>query len=209
VLWGLVLLALASAGCEQTGYLLYLFAPGTPAKTVEAEFSGLENHRVAVVVYADPRVQYEYPFVRLTVATAVGSELRKGLKGVGLVEPAKVIKYQDQDTSWESMGKTELGKALGADHVLLISLVEYATREPGSMDLLRGRIIAQCSLYQTDLPERDSGVWRGKDISIIYPQGGPVGAGQDDTAIRVATERLFAEELARKFYKHKAPPKEQ
>jgi len=203
-------LALASAGCEQTGYLLYLFAPEGPTKSVEAEFSGLENRRVAVVIYADPRVQYEYPFARLTVATAVGEELRKRVKGVSPVDPARAIKYQDQNAYWESMGKTELAKALGVDHVLLVALVEYTTREPGSVDLLRGMIVAQCSVYQADLPERDSAVWRGKDISIMYPPGGPAGAaGEDDTTIRVATERLFAEELARKFYKHKVPQKEQ
>ncbi len=198
------------AGCQPTGYLLYLVAPEGPGETVEAEFTGLENHSVAVVVYADPGVQYEYPFCRLTVATAAGSELRNRIKGIRLIEPVKVIKYQDQNTYWESMPKTQLAKALGADYVLYVTLVEYTTREPGSLDLLRGRITAQCSIYQADLAERDSAVWRGKDIAILYPPNGPAGGsvGQDDTAIRVPTERLFAEELARKFYKHKAAKKE-
>jgi len=206
----LALGVLAQMGCQPTGYLLYLFTPAAQAKTVEAEFHGLEGRRVAVVIYADPRVQYDYPFARLTVATAVGSELRNRLKGVTVIEPAKIIKYQDQNTYWESMEKTELAKALGADYVLMISLMEYTTRELGSVDLLRGRITAQCSVCQAGLAERESCVWRGKDIVIVYPPDRPAGAaGDNDTAIRVSTERLFAEELTRKFYKHKVQPEGQ
>ena len=200
---------MVGGGCQQLGYLGYLVAPEPPTKEVDAEFKGLDNHRVAIVIFADQRTQYEYPFARLTLASVIKAELSKRLKAVSVVDPARVCRYQEEHINWESLEKTELGKALGADFVFQVNLMEYTTREPGSVDLFRGRITGQNSLYQVSLNESDARVWRSENITIVFPQNAPAGipAG-DDMTIRQATEQQYAETLVKKFYKHKAPKEE-
>ncbi|HUT59011.1 MAG TPA: hypothetical protein VNA25_14275, partial [Phycisphaerae bacterium] len=55
----------AMGGCNYAAYLLYLVAPGEDSgQTVKAEYEGLAGHSLAIVVYADQKVQYEYPLAR-------------------------------------------------------------------------------------------------------------------------------------------------
>lgn len=205
----MVLLSAACAGmggCRSLGYMGYLLAPEPPQKTVPAEFEGLANSRVAIVIFADEQVQYEYPYARLTLASAIGAELMSRLKDVTVVDPGKVCRYQDEHINWEAMDTTALAADLGADYILRLALMEYTTREPGSVNLFRGRITAQAGLYQADLPERSARVWWCDSIAVVHPKDDPVGLiGESDRRIRSLTERLFADSLVKKFYAHEVP----
>jgi len=204
---GLLIAAAVSqlAGCSTLGYLLYLVAPN-PTETVAAEFDDLDNHRVAIVIFADQQVLYEYPFVRLTLATTVSSELRRHLENVEVVDPACVIRYQDERLNWDVMEKTKLGRDLGADRVLYLALVEYTMREAGSLQLFRGRIYAEAGLYDVALDESTARLWDCPEIRVTYPEDSPVGIpGDDDRGIRADTERRFAKALVEKFREHEAP----
>lgn len=202
----LLLLAGTLSGCDAAGYLLYVFAPNKRTQTVEAEFGGLAGRSVAIVIYADAAVQYEYPWVRHELAATIASQLKQHVKGVEVVDPLRVIAYQDENIDWNALGKTELGRTLGADHVLSVVLIEYSTRDRGSLNIYRGRITAQVRVYQTSLPERDSCVWPGEDIRVLYPPDVPMGeVGEDDDKIRHRTNIVFARTLVRKFYKHEVP----
>jgi hypothetical protein len=84
--------------------------------------------------------------------------------------------------------------------------VEYGTREPGSLNLYRGRINAQASLYKTSLDERKARLWRGKAIRVVYPEHDPTGLlRENDRSVRDKTEAIFADKLAKRFYDHKVP----
>jgi len=203
------ILALALAlvcGCNATGYMLYLFAPGGKTVDVPAEYEGLSGTKVAVVVYTDIGVQYEYPYARLGLSTAIASELKTHVKDIQTVPPSRVVTYQDQNVNWDTLDRTELGEELGADYVLYVILDEYTLRERGSVNLFRGRVRAQAALYEVTKPEADARVWSGDEFSVIYPEHAPTGhLGQDDSRIRYETEKRFAVQLARKFYKHEVP----
>ena len=193
----------ATAGCDAINYMAYLFAPAMPAKPVPAEFEGLEGHSVAVVIFADQQVQYEYPFARLTLGSAVAAELTEQLKDVRVVDVRKVCRYQDENLYWETMDKTELARRLEADYVLIVDLLQYGTREPGSLNLYRGTIAAQPALYAAAREEHEAKIWGGK-VTVTYPSGEAGGVpATDDRGIRNTTERLFARELVRKFRKYK------
>ncbi len=186
------------------GYLGYLLSPEPAKQTVEAEFNGLAGGRVAIMVFSDERVQYEYPYARLTLSAVVRAELTERIKDVTVIDPTRVCEYQDEHIDWDSMDKTVLAKDLGADYVLFVVLVEYSTREPGSVNLYRGRITAQVGLYQADLPEQSARVWRCDRLAVVYPLEDPVGLlGEDDRVIRGTVERMFADALVKKFYDHK------
>ena len=194
--------ATLTSGCRMLRGLAYLFSPWPTGTTVQAEFEGLAGHSVAVVVYADENTQYQYPLVQLNLSALIGAELRRNVKGVTVIEPRKVVSYQKQNVHWDEMDRTALGRALGAEYVLSVALIEFSTVEEGYLDLLRGQITGQARLYQTKLPEQQACVWRGKDIRVSFPRTPTARAGNNEGAIRLTVMRMFARELGRKFYKH-------
>ncbi|MDY6913305.1 MAG: hypothetical protein SVT52_02450 [Planctomycetota bacterium] len=205
--WSLSLALLASAGgCRQLGYLLYLVVPGSQTKTVEAAFDGLAGKTVVVIVFTDQEVQYEYPMARWELSSVIASELDKHVKGVKVVNPRRITRYQDEDIFWDTLSKKDLGRAFGADFVLYIAMLEFSTRELGSVNLYRGRITAECSVYDCSLPERQARVWSDEQIRVVYPENVPTGQlDRDDRKVRYQSQCLFADRLVKNFYKHKVP----
>jgi len=198
--------ALALSGCNAARYLAYLTAPAGGKQKVLAEFEGLAGHTVAVVIYADQSVQYDYPYARLGLSMAIASELRQHVKDIRVIAPQRVVAYQDQSSDWESMNRVNLGRSLGADYLVYLPLDEYSMREPGSISLFRGRIRGQALVYDCAKPERDAKVWQADELSVIYPPQAPAGEiSQDDSRVKYQTEKLFADLLAKKFYTHEVP----
>ncbi len=213
---GLVLSALPLlGGCDWIKMLFIMFAPEHPTKTVEAAYKGLDKHSIAVVVYHGVSVQYEYPDARERVTRAIATrfgekEVADKIKGLHVISPDVVLAYQEEHLHWDEQERTKLGKALGADYVLFVSLTEYRTREPGSLNQLQGMATAEVSLYKTDRPEREARVYRGDDVRVIYPKNTPGGVpGYDDSKIREDMTRELAEKVVWKFYKHEEPEDEQ
>lgn len=193
------------AGCNHAGYWLYLFMP-EPTETIEAEFAQLDGHTVAVIVYANDAIQYSYPSASREVAAQVSVELQAQLEDVTTIDPLIIHKYQQQNLHWDTMNKTELGEIFGADYVLFITLLEFSTREQGSLHLFRGRLSAECAIYDVGQHEDDARDWDTSGISVKYPTNGPIGQmSDDDDAIRYRTISRFAQVLVRNFYEHKVP----
>lgn len=189
-------------GC---GWLAQAVIP-EPKTTVQAEFAGLENHSVAIVVYADSDVQYEYPGARLELAARLGGELQSHVKNVRVLDPRRAVRYQDENLDWDVTDKTQLGKAFAVDYVVYLALSRYSMREGGSEYLCRGEIIADVSVHQVSLPERQSRVYTLSNFRVAHP---PEAVPADNEAavafVRATCEAEFASRLARKFYKHEVP----
>lgn len=205
-------LLLAAAGCDSgsMGYILSRLAPRPKAKTVPAEYASLPGHRVAVVVHTEPAMEYEYPGVRVGLASMITSQFRANVKGAAVVDAREVAQYQDENLRWDEMDRGELGRKLQCDYLLYISLVEYSMREPGSVGLFRGRITAEVSVFDSAQPERNGRVWRGKDITVVYPPGGsPNNLSEDGRTVRRKAEDMFVDIVVKNFYSHKVQPEEE
>jgi hypothetical protein len=195
-----ILLPLGLSGCQ---WLAYVFSPQQETKTVKPEFTGLENHTVAVVIFASQSVQYDYPAARLELSMLISTQLGGNIKKCTVVDPMRVNKYLDERFQWDSLPKTKIGKDLGADYVLFVTLVEYTLREPESANLFRGRIAAEAALYQTSLPEDRSRVWSCDDLRVTYPKENLNGVvAEDDSEVRFKSDLLLTQKLVWKFYKH-------
>ncbi len=202
---GLLLLGAAGslAGCGLARWLTWVVAGGSDTETVEAQFDRLSGSTVAVVVHADHKIRYEYPYAQLELSSVVAEEMRNNIKKITVVDPRKIVRYQAQNVNWNEMQRTKLGKVFNADFVLFITLMEFTTREPGSMNLYRGRITAEVDLWETSQPERDATVWRESDLSVRFPEKDPVGSlSNNDGQLRYMTVKKFAQKLVRRFYEH-------
>ncbi len=206
----IAMLALASSacGCRPLGYFLYLIAPGESGQKQKAEFDALKGHSVAVVIFADVNTQYEYPAAQMELSALIAHELGRHVKDVRVIDTRKVIRYQHENIYWDSMPKTQLGEIFGADYILFVSLLQYTTREPGSMNLSRGIISAEVSVYDTSLAEHQSRVKYWPEISVAFPEDDPMGRlGANEQRIRERTEKLFVDKVVKKFYDHKVSKK--
>jgi hypothetical protein len=204
----MILAAGGLLGCNILGPLLYFIVP-EQKKWIEPEFAGLEKHSVAVVIYADEGVLFEYPTAKMELSGLIAAQLEdpNHAKDIKVVPPDQVLRYQVESINWQSMEKTKLGKVFGADYVLFVSLMQFTTHEEGSVNLYRGHITAEAALYQTSLPERHARVWPSGPtnamISVVFPPHAPVGGfGDNDSKIRFETEKRFADTLAKKFYRY-------
>ena len=205
----LLLVSLFNPGCGCLNYLMYTLAISPPAKTVLPEYEGLKGQTVAIVIYATPKVLYEYSAVAEELSTNISDELRQKVKGAKVIAPYRVLKYQQENLFWDQEPRTDLGKQFGADYVLFVSLIEYSLREPGSIQLFRGQIVAEASLYKTSLPAVQARVWRAADLRVTFPENAPVGRPlEDNRNIGFVTQKLFAIKLVKSFYKHKVEVQE-
>ena len=208
----LALMALAATiatlgGCNILGPILYLFAP-EPMETIKAEYTGLPGHSIAVVVYTDISMEYEYPNARRELTAYLSYGLAKTDDDLTIVDPMTTLQFQEENLSWADLDRTEIGKRLGADYVLFISLIEFSMREKGSADLYRGRISAEVNLYKISMPEYQASVWRSSDIRVTFPEGKTsILVDRNDIRVRIETLRRFVDQVTKKFYKHKVPKK--
>ncbi|MCD4699274.1 MAG: hypothetical protein K8R91_01710 [Phycisphaerae bacterium] len=195
-------------GCDLGNWIMHVFAPPVPTKTIEAQFGDLPGKTVAVVVFAGPEIQLDYNMAQLELIDAVGAELRRKVRGVTLIDARRVIRYQAENLNWDATPPEKLCEVFGADYVMLISLMEFSTREQGSIHLARGRITAEVNIYKAKISSTGGGnpVWRNGPIYTVHPAESSMGmpAG-NDLEIRIRTERIFAAELVKNFYKYKVP----
>lgn len=204
--FGLILLpaVLLLGGCSQLAFPLYVFAPEPPTQTVPSEYEGLREKNIAIVIFASPDMLIDYQTVQLELSDAVAAELRRTVKDVKIVNARRVIRYQDENTFWDRLPPGKLCDTFKCDRVLLISLMEFSTREPGSTQFARARISADAGVYSLDTPDKPK--WRTPAIKVMNPpEGSKSLAGGAEWQIRVDAEKMFAEALVKKFYKHEVP----
>ena len=204
--WALPIVLAASTalgGCGAIGYLLANIAPELPGPKVAAQYEGLNDRTVAVVVFADMNVLFEHPTVREDVGGAINRELQANLKNVRIIDPRQVVRYQDGHPGWRGEGLPEVGKKLGADSVLYVCLAEFATQERGSLSLPKGRISGQVSVWDV-LPVKageDPCRWRQESASITLEP--PAGTWMDRQRLRQATQEAFAQHVVRYFHSYR------
>ena len=205
LLTSVCMLMLLTGGC---GRLAYFFWPWGRTTTIPAEFDGLKDHSVAVVVFAGDNTQYEYPLAALNLSAMTSAMLQAKVEGLTTINPQKVNAYQRKNLHWMEMDKTALGKALKADFILYISLVEFSTSEKGYVDTLRGTINGEIKVYDCSKPEDDACVWTCENIRVQFPKTPTVRTARNEAGIRAEILRRFSEKLTKKFYKYKMDKEE-
>jgi hypothetical protein len=197
-----LLLCPAGLGCNLVSLPFVLFAP-EPTKKVNAEYAHLKGKKVLILVWAEQATLYEYPHVQLEVASAVRYSLKEKFKDIEIVSPTDVDRYMKSHPDWSTEHPSRLGRQQKADLVMMVELLEFTTREPGSPGLFRGRVRARVTVYDlTQHEEQPKGIAL-KPAEAIYPPDKPIGVLRaDDRTIRAETYKEFGRVVAEKFYDH-------
>lgn len=179
---------------------------GEHKKRVLPEFDKLEGTRVAVLVWTDPSTLFDYPYARLELGAYVAhklfSEMTQRKLEIDVVDPRDVEDFIQRNVDAQ-IDPQAVGKEFEADYVIYLEILRFQIRDPDQPQFLRGLVDASVVVHDVgadpDLVRR----FELAPVRCICPEGVPVLMSTTNAvALREATYRKFAEQVARKFYEH-------
>jgi len=191
-------------GCNILQWPLYvLFGKGTTK--VKAEYAGLKNQRIAIIVATGPGINFEYPYARTNVALASAQVIGKYVKNAQFVAQDKIEAFQMENLDWATLPVETIGRKFDATRILYLDLYHFTMHEENSVHLLRGHIRSSARVYEIN--GSGKAVYQ-TDISVKWPEHGPRPMSEATLArLQMETIVKFAKLLACKFYDHKVTAK--
>lgn len=202
-IWIITIMAMGVAtlaGCEAAGWLAQGFESTAPPVLVKAEYLGLENQRVAVLVDAKLETMYQHPLAQLEVAQLLSERIAANVPGVSVLDAKQVVDFQQRNIYWNTSTYSELAKRLNVNRLVLVDLSEYRLHEPGNVHLWRGTIASSVGVAATDSDKPDDLAYQTV-VNVSYPPDKPMGAIKaDERTIRLGMLDLFARAVVGKFH---------
>jgi len=173
------------------------------AYPVPAEYLGLANKKVAIVVFAMPATVDEFSGSREEISAFIINQMHQHMPTTNVMDPQRVIEWQNNTINWFGLSEMDIGKHFQVDRVLSIQILEYSTKKTIGYSDLQGHIRAQSKIVEVDAPDRKSQTpWTGV-VNVTWPQDRPLDPTQtNENAVRQRVLELFSTELVRYFYDH-------
>lgn len=192
---------IALGGCNIVGYVSQGVAgDGKRTYDVDAEYTGLEGKRVAVIVAADEMTLFAQPGLQGRVCRAVTAQLGSDIVGIQLTTPEKVTKFQFDNTYWNTLTYGDLLKRLDVDRLVYIDLSEYSTHEPGNKNVWQGTILGSVSVAAADAVNPNDLVYTNR-VSATFPEDARIGVlDANDDAIQTGMLRTFSQRVSALFH---------
>jgi hypothetical protein len=169
---------------------------------VLAQYEGLENKTVAVIVHADAATLYEFPAVAQTVAANVAFRIQQNVRGVSILPPAAVAQWQYQTPAWSTLPYGQIADELNVDRVVLVDMYEYRLNPPGNMYLWEGVAAANVGVIERNGLDPDSFA-ATFDIRVRFPTQEGIGRESASAAdIQTGVLTKFVQKCAWLFYTH-------
>lgn len=199
ILWiGLIVALFAQAGCNMLAYPAMLAAEAQTEK-VPAEFSRLADKKVAIVVWSDAGTLYQFPHIRLELASQLAYQMAGQLKTVSIVAPQEIADYQSRNPNWDAMPAWQIGRQFEADYVIFVEILEYSTREPRTPGLFHG--MAKASVVVHDVAD-PTARWTLTPVSADFPLRRTTSMNSDDQMVHRQLIEMLAGQITTKFYEH-------
>ncbi len=193
----------ALMGCNLLTPFIFV---GDHKKKIPAEFDKLPGSRVAVLVWVDQAVLFDYAHARFEVATYLGdklaTEFAQRKQNVDVVDPRDVEDFVQKNYS-ARLDPDLVGRKFNADFVVYVEVLAFQFRNPAHPQLLQGNIEASVAVFDMNGESNRSRRYELTPVRCLHPDKGPVTmTATNSPLLREATYRKFAEEVARKFYEH-------
>jgi len=172
---------------------------------VDAEYHGLENKRVAVLVDAGLDLLYEHPDLVQAVASGMSSRLLANVPGIEVVDPAAIVRWQWNTPQWNAMPWGEVANELDADRVVVVDIHDYRLNPPGNRYLWEGVCAATVGVIERDGFDPDTFV-QAWDVRAEFPtQTGLDRASVAEQTIVFGLRLDFMQKSTRIFHRHIRP----
>ena len=214
VLMSLLALMLVAPGCNAARWFINLFQPYTEDE-VAAKYAGIENSSVVVIVTSFASVECAHPKAKQKLGETICGELQTQIEGVKLIIPAKGNEYIAKNPNWRE-NMAAMGKTLGAEHILLVTLGNYSARQYNNEAVIqvRGEVVGEAALYlvseKQDGKMKSEKVWPqdqdSEEITAHWPEEDNPEYGSDKLKIALqCSRRRFAEKLVKNFRDYRDP----
>jgi len=169
---------------------------------VEAEYLGLADQRVAVMVAADGHMLHNYPEAPSRLTKVMTAAIAQNVPGVTTTIPGEVAKFQTANPYWMNLRYGDLAKKLNVDKIVLVDLVEYQTHEPGNSHVWQGLITANIGVVDAKAKDPDNFVYYNT-VGVRFPEVSDIGIlDSDDETIQLGMSLLFARKGGGLFFDH-------
>lgn len=201
------LLVLIAVGCAPLGFLASGFEKDTKKVQREAQYPGLVDGNVAVMVVADEYTLFHFPEAPLSVCRAVSARLADNIDSLTVMDPQLVMDYQADNPYWHAVPYNELIDNLHVDAIVLIDLIEYRTHEPGNAHVWQGVITGNVGVIEKHTADPDNFVFY-TTVTANFPEDNPVGLlDSDDQTVQLGMLSLFSRDAGGLFYDHEVTVK--
>jgi len=190
---------LTFAGCiGTTANLMYMLQ----GLKVEAEYDGLKDSRVAIVVVSDSSSYGPDTLTRI-VGRAMGIRLKQNVKHVSVIPQLDIEIWKDTH-GWDEVDFREIGEGLEADRVIAVEIGSYSIHE--GTTLYKGRTMVTTTVY--DMEDNGEVVFSQGPAEYLFPKSHarPVMSTTEQQFESVFLGKLV-DNIARNFYQYdKADP---
>lgn len=203
-LFVLLWLTMLMSGCNMVAWLAQAGREDEKVIQVPAEYTDLQDKRVAVMTSADEYTLFRFPRSTFRVSETVSRAIQNNVEGVAVSLPKEVDAYQRKNPYWITSRPGRMIDELGVDRLIIIDLNEYRTNEAGNAEVWRGVIDATVSVYEADGEDPDNRTFE-KQVRVEYPEDstfGMINSSADEAKIEVAALQLFARRGAGLFFDH-------
>ena len=169
---------------------------------VLAEYDGLENRTVAVVIQCEPSILYEHPSVSGTVAMNVSNRIQQNVTGAKVLDYRQVMQWQYQTPSWSMLPYGEIASELGVERVVFVEIYEFRLNPSGNRYLWDGACSGTVGIIERDGWDTDAfaKTW---DIAAKFPDIQGVGReSATESSIQMGVLAKFVNEVSWLFYRH-------
>jgi hypothetical protein len=163
---------------------------------------------VAVLVWAESDVLFDYPHLRLETGTYIGEKLKAELTGnkvknpIELIEQRRVEGYLERAAT-TSVSPEEIGRELNAEMVVYVEILKFSMRDADMTSHLKGRVEAAVSAYDMTGNPDDPNQYDLNSVKFEFPESNPVVLNPTNALrVRQGTYEKLSELVARKFYEY-------
>lgn len=198
-----MLLCMSATGCNYIVLLGYLIG-GPPS--IEPDYDAMtdksmtdKNVVVAVACFAPKDVLYDYAGIDKELARFVAQRLYTHKMTV--IQPDVVQQWIDENPEYD--GPEEIGKGVGATHLIYVDLTNFTLYEKNSHQLYRGRSEGMISVFEINKDSDGGEQVYSKELISIFPLAVPR-SSQDIGRQAFLAQYLtrLSEEIGRLFYEH-------
>ncbi len=191
-------------GCQVFGIASVIGQNIEREKKVEvlAEYDGLRNQTVAVVVQTDMSTLYQFPKLVAEVCVNMSRRLAQNVEGIQVLDPRYVLDWTYHKPGWETMPYGEVCEELGVERLVWIDIFEFRLNPPGNRWQWEG--VAGASIGIVELDGFDSDAFaEAYDVSGEFPKIAELGReSSTEERIEMGLLATFIEEAAWLFFDH-------
>jgi len=169
---------------------------------VLADYTGLENRTVAVLVHADHSLLYEYPMVKPNITANVAWRIQENVPGVRVLAPSQVMTWEYQTPTWSSMPMGQVCELLDVDRVVYVDVYEFRLNPPGNRFLWEAMGVANVRVFERGSLDPDMAI-EEYSITARFPDERTVTREQRrQEEIEAGIVGRFCQKVAWLFYDH-------